>query len=127
MRSFFICICLFFSCSLTIVAQEKREELQLLVSPDEKNIAVALIDNKPFLMKMSDVRLIKSDIIQSIKIVPPKSGVFNKVQNSYQEYTKNMDCVFDIKLKEGTSLPEEFSGKVIKEPKNKKNPESSRN
>ena len=55
MRSFFICICLFFSCSLTIVAQEKREEMQLLVSPDEKSIAVALIDNQPFLMKMSDI------------------------------------------------------------------------
>lgn len=117
MKSFFICICLFFSCNLTIVAQEKREELQLLVSPDEKNIAVALIDNKPFLMKVSDVRLIKTDIIQSIKIVSPKSGVFNKVQNSYQEYTKNMDCIFDIKLKEGTCLPDTLTKRTIKVPK----------
>lgn len=116
MRSFFICICLFFSCSLTIVAQEKREEMQLLVSPDEKSIVVALIDNKPFLMKMSDISLVKP-VIKSIQIVQPKSAIYNKVQDSYQQYTKNMDCIFDIKLKEGTCLPDTLTKRIIKAPK----------
>lgn len=120
MKRFLVCLCLIGCCCLTILAQKKREDLQLLVSPDVENIAIALIDNKPFLIKVSDVRLIDSKIMESISMYPAKSEDFKKVQNLYSGYTKNVKCVFDIKLKEGTCLPDEFCRKIIKGSQNEK-------
>lgn len=101
-----------------MMGQKKKEELRLLVSPEVKNIAIALIDEKPFLIKLSDIRLIDSKTIESISMYPSKSKEFMEVQNLYSDYAKNVECVFNIKLKENTCLPDEFN-KVIKEQKKK--------
>ena len=49
-----------------------------------------------------------------IQIVQPKSAIYNKVQDSYKQYTKNMDCIYDIKLKKGTCIPDTLTKRIIK-------------
>ena len=101
------CVSLFSFLVTDYVPQEKKDSLVLVAQPDSRNVGVALIDDKPYLIEFTDLQLLE-DVMASVVIRPKGSDEYKKVKSMFPKQTQNISAVFVIKLKEGVVLPEKF-------------------
>lgn len=101
------CLSLFSFLGTNDISRERKDSLVLVAQPESKNVGVALIDGKPYLVEFSDVQLLE-EIMASVTIRGKDSDEYKKVKSLYPEQTKNISAVFVILLKKGFVLPEKF-------------------
>lgn len=101
------CISLFSFLGTDYVPQEKKDSLVLIAQPESKNVCVALIDDKPYLIEFTDVQLF-DEVVEKINIYGKDSDEYKKMKRLYPKQTQNLSGVIIIKLREGAKLPKKF-------------------
>mgnify|MGYP003306153510 CR=1 FL=1 len=104
------CFSLFSFVEADSVPQEKKDTIVVVARPEAKDVLVALIDGKPYLVEASDIQLLE-EFMASVGVRGKNSDEFKKIKNLYPEQTKNVSGVFVIKMKEGATLPDKFTKK----------------
>ncbi len=105
-----VCLSLFSIVEADYVPQEKKDTLVVVARPEAKDVLVALIDGKPYLVEASDIQLLE-EVMASVGIRGKNSDELKKIKKLYPEQTKKVEGVFVIKLKEGAMLPDKFGAK----------------
>ena len=102
------CFSLFSFLGTDYVPQEKKDSLILVAQPESKNVCVALIDGKPYLIEFTDVQLLQ-DVTEKINIYGKESDEYKKIKHLYPKQTQNLAGVIVIKLQKGATFPQKFT------------------
>lgn len=104
-------------CSFAFVNQKTDEGITLLAAPEDKNVCIVNLNGEYFFTYVSDIRLINTNMIESIGMCMPDNPYFKKVKEKFPVLSEKIEAVFVIKTLEGARLPEKF---VQKDDKTKK-------
>lgn len=102
-----VCVSLFSLMEVDYIPQGKKDSIVVVARPEAKDVFVALIDGKPYLVEASDIQLLE-EVMANVGIRGKDSKECKELKKQYPEQTKNVAGVFVIELKKGASLPEKF-------------------
>lgn len=107
---YFIMLCMFpfIAYSQSVSKEKDRKELNVLVSPEEKDLSLLLLNEKMFLVTMKDVKDIGQKDIKSIQMHLPGTSSYDSFVNDYKSAYPHIQVVFEIVTQEGAVLPEKF-------------------
>lgn len=99
-------------CLLTCVAQniekDKSSAVKVLVASAEKEKCLLELDQKLYLVAVSDVQLIDKEQILSIQMYMPGMDEFNSLVSKADMKNEKIICSIVISTKPGTKLPQKF-------------------
>lgn len=108
MRLFVLILCSMLCCSFAFVDQKTDGDVTLLANPKDKNVCIIELNGKYFFARISDIRLINTNIIESIDMYMPENPSFKKVKKKFSVLSKDIEAVFMIKTLKGGQLPAKF-------------------
>lgn len=90
---------------------EKENKVTLIANPDDENICLISLNKQLFIALPSDVRLIDSKYISTIKMYLPENEEYDFyiMELEKSEYKDvHVEAVIEITTLEGAKLPERF-------------------